>query len=193
MEEEKKRKKKRRKERARRILPVVGHAHVEDGDHDLDAAGHGGGTQQEEDPLLVAPELPQLRHELVELHLETRCALGNWTTDLSVLQAFTPGVTEPSLTEIRKGRSSTEIQSITAENGQDFFFFLILKSFCSISTKEAMLLSEIQRRRRRPLLSHKSITVTVVGLRSLIPTPQGRKSVRIKHAEFRDHRVSQSV
>lgn len=51
------------------ILPVHGDSHVEDGDHDLDATGHGRGTEDRQDPLLVRPELAQLRHYVVKLHL----------------------------------------------------------------------------------------------------------------------------
>ena len=50
---------------------MLRHAHVEDRDHDLDAARHGGWTEEEEDPLLVATELPQVTHNLVELHGES--------------------------------------------------------------------------------------------------------------------------
>ena len=50
--------------------PVIGNPHVEDGNHDLDAARHGRRAQQEEHLLLVPPELPQLGRQFVELHLE---------------------------------------------------------------------------------------------------------------------------
>ena len=49
---------------------MVGLAHVEDRDHDLDPTCHGCGTEEKEDPLLVATELAQLRDDLVKLHLE---------------------------------------------------------------------------------------------------------------------------
>lgn len=66
---------------------MVGLAHVEDRDHDLDPTRHRCGTEQKEDPLLVATELAELRDDLVKLHLEM---LGLCAARSRLLVSFFP-------------------------------------------------------------------------------------------------------